>query len=301
MIHIYAGVGTDAKKIIKNTLTDPDVHSVILVDPDLSKMKMLSRFGKFKLHFEYFEDYIEKLLIQDPKIFMNTKIFSDRMIEHIPLGRLVTLTFPLIDGLVKHFNIEAYITYPDIDLIHKTFNKMSAHDIHTHEMCNIEAIAFGDHKVLLNDRLMQYYFDTYYKSEEKTIDGKKFYKCMHLKSMKKKKDLYADLEKYFQIFTKDQGKDLSQALWEFSNNLDYSDKNVESHIFLYEYISKEKVDNFYITSATRFIPIKENLFIDQEVVRILTAEKHFEIVESQNVNWYNEIHPYKRIVAFKKV
>jgi len=294
----YFGVGTDLKRLLSESYDGVRYF----VDPGIPKnFKDLHR--KVGLIYRMtFENFIS-FALGDEKITNDLKeceIYSDRMIEHIEFGQLVSLTFPLMQALTEVFKAKVEIVYPDIEAVVQSLND-NLGDFRKHEMCNIEAIAFGEHKCILSEGSIRVHFKHLSSpmlfSQPFKIDGKCFYRRFTMESDRSALDAKLPIEPLKWYGGCLNYATLSELLWILSNDIDNDIK--ENDVYGIEYISHEKM---YVMEAKikKYISSRSITLYDDDVVQLLEGEEHFKIIPGVN-EYFNIVHPYKNRISFKHV
>ncbi len=297
---ILAGVGTDLFKKCDEAERDKEYNCYALVDPCINMTKPVpEKVLRFCMPFETF---LTNQLLENPKIFNGCTIESDRMVEHIDLGTLVSQIFPLLVNILNTFEVRTCsLTFPDLDRIHDFLNSMPD-DISLHHLVNIEVIAFGDHKVVLTKRLLSNYLKSNgidIRYEPITFDNKPFYTKANLVSLCKT----GTVPITFKAIEWLSSNNLSDDLWQLSNSIML--KESPSSIYYFKYVSKDKLDTIKQPEILRLINTRRSEIVldDSDVKRLFMLEGYFKVYEDEPcnpANWFNRVHPYMNVIVFEK-
>jgi len=294
----YFGVGTDLKRLLSESYDGVRYF----VDPGIPKNFKDPQPQAGIIYRMTFEDFISHAL-SDEKITNDLKeceIYSDRMIEHIEFGQLVSLTFPLMQALTEVFKAKVEIVYPDIEAVVQSLND-NLGDFRRHEMCNIEAIAFGEHKCILTEGSIRVHFKHLSSpmlfSQPFKIDGKCFYRRFTMESDRSIIDAKLPIEPLKLYGSCLNYLTLSDLLWELSNDIDNDVE--ENDVYGIEYVSYDKTDAME-PKIKKYISSKYIRLYDADVVELLESEEHFKIIPDVD-EYFNLVHPYKNRISFKHV
>lgn len=307
---ILAGVGTDLYKYLNKS--KEETKNYYFVDPGIKAP------NDGKTCSMRFEDFVFYQMRFNPIFFNDSTVKSDRMIEHIPVRTLFTSTLNIMANLCKFCNTKLELCYPDIESVTKWMKKnvnyacitdanMLQETLFSHELCNIEAMAYGDHKTLLTEKIIHDYFKMrglQVSSENVTIDNKPFYKKTTVTNAKG--ELFCtsriwDEEKCREFVP--QSDFLSDEVWKFSNKIlsenptDMRLKYYKECTFFFIYGAADKIKN----GSTIFNKAKyRDTYTDEYVNTCFTREGHFYHQPCSYETMFNVIHPFCKMYAFRK-
>lgn len=296
---IYAGIGTDLYKY-------EDRIDAFFVDPSLQ-----TDYGRICKC--TFEEFVFNKIIINPLFFKDAVIKSDRMIEHIKTSDLFTYTLPIMANLCKAFGTQIELVFPDINRVTEwleanVYYDNESHleeDMFNHELCNIEAIAYGDHKTILTEDIIRGFFE--YKglkveSYDNTIDGKPFYKKIIVKNLDKGELNDIVMEKWYSSSHTKRFQPKTPALanetWELSNSI-----LTECTKFAGMYQNERQTLRYYIYKSNDKLNYREDMFrhTDAYVDMCFLREKHFTHVDCTLEKVFNRIHPFCKIYTFQTI
>lgn len=290
----HFGIGPDVVGIVKALENTGDIN--YFIDPELLNYNLLFEHKGNAEYYAttiegFFESMTEKILGGELS-FERALIKTDRMIEHIGLNELLTFVFPLFRRLITECGCAVEITYPNIDKVSEYLRYHK--DFLSHQLCNIEAIAFGSHKVIFNDDIMSHYFRNIKHSISPiTLDKKPFYSRMSLNLQGRLDEDYERKEcepfSGAKEIISDNHFVLSDDIWSLSNDLKIS-PNPEK-LFFFKYRRDNNQSEECLLVESKKITSKHQILED-----IITREGFFKVTDHSYR--FNRIHPYLNCVTF---
>lgn len=301
----YFGVGPDINNLIQEIYVDGKKSKMTnyFIDPEFkdnhdirippSCQKLMKIYGCDMKQF--IESEVIPMVLRGTIKLEESLIVSERMIEHIELPDLLTFVFPLFNRLIKNFGCRIEMVFPNIERVVEHLNAYT--DYLTHHMCNIEAIAFGGHKVILNPPvILKNFSGVKFDCEDVTIDKKAFYtkltlnpnydyeECKHLENEKFSSCVNIPADNYFH---------LSETIWRLSNESKINcDKDT---LYLTSFIDRSKLPSelkYLVNDVSQF----DGTYKD--VADIVSREGHFKLTDHhQRIEL---IHPYLSYVTYMK-
>jgi hypothetical protein len=322
---IYAGIGTDLYKkldelrkeqgYLKGELDKVSVDNVYFVDPGIPEYVT----GINHIERVTIEDFIRDMLLRDFTFFLHAVIESDRMIEHIDIETLSLITLPMLVKLAIKCNTCVKLTYPSIKKVIEKYDVLGLNDSHEmlfeHELINIETIAFGEHKTILDYnrienilRKLGLYERLKLEHQSKSIDKKEFYERLIIK----------------QANDNDMSKiEANEFAFTTLTNIDdvpgMQDINIKelpfklSNYILYElakggkfnktplnfYLRYLEADKLYLLTKNGYTKEVSGDMLDKDVLEnIMTREGHFRTTTPPSIQLLNEIDPLYGYYSF---
>lgn len=321
---IYAGIGSDLREVLesmrskqgKTAIRNTSVLNTWFVDPAISKDIKLDHVERTTL-----ESFIRRKIIMDYLFFKDATISADRMIEHMDLQTLSLVLLPMLCNLVLYCKSNVTLTFPNIERISEELNDPDS-SLFGHELCNIEAIAFGDHKSIFTEkrftRMLSRYCDAYpslnITYEDANMDYKKFYTKVNIKPgsvMKETNINYID-NSSISLSIVDPGKSLQEFAYEFNEKLEkelmieettgcpLKASSLNKHLnFYFKYIDLDKMSKLCRYGLTRY---QYKYVYDSNIVcEVMTREGHFETLPHPSIDLLNKIDPLYGWYSFKKL
>lgn len=322
---IYAGVGTDLYKkldelrqeqgYVKGCIDSVSTEKVYFVDPSIPEYVT----GINHIERVTIEDFIRDMLLKDYRFFECASIESDRMIEHIDIETLSLITLPMLINLVIKCNTCVQLTYPSIKRVIEKYDVLGLNDLHEmlfeHDLVNIETIAFGDHKTILDYnrienilRKLGLYERLELEHQGKSIDKKEFYERLIIRQSNDN-NMFKVEENEFAFTTLTNVDDVPGM----------RDTNIKelpfklSNYILYELTKGGKFNktpvNFYLRylEADKLYSLVKNGhtkevygdMLDKDVLEnIMTREGHFRTTTPPSIQLLNEIDPLYGYYSF---
>lgn len=310
---IYAGIGTD---LWKGTVTD---NNGIFVDPDIDR----DVFSERKIYSCSLHHYLIRAILQTPNELINGTISSLRMIEHIPLNKLVLEVIPLLKNLCKELGTMIVLGYPDMNRIHSILNNIDYRkdlgaQMFCHDMLNIETIAQGDHKVILTKEIIEQLFeDPELKIDHNNLDldMKPFYTQTTISKDGefKSDELVFDIEEpatFTVVNELVKGNNINGMFWNLSNKIDEKLGHLEAASEIWNRINQQYA--FFYGSAEKFANNPElynrmkvpNVCTEEYLSNYLFGEGHFTPLNDPRSVWveklFDKVHPFLNVCLFKK-
>jgi hypothetical protein len=293
MTIIHAGVGADALKLAKETVAN---EYYFFVDPSLNLNEdMMKANCFFKRCFieAFIYNQLFELISGGEDNLSGATLYSTRMIEHIDVIKLRKEILPLFNNLNKYLGVTINLVYPNIQMVVESLLKNDT--LLNHHLCNIEAIAFGDHKTILTQGIISKHFDSDKEFTPVVLDNKPFYERLILRPSTKKVNTdgfeYTTLN-HLQISSL---SDLSDKIWEISQACKEG-LYKSTDTFCISYLP---LNNFSDIEICKDIYPELTHFTEDTLITYITEEDHFEIVNEDGSNLFNSISPIYNIILFK--
>ena len=317
---IYAGIGSDLREVLeklrkeqgKSKLNGASVLNTWFVDPAISKEIHMDHIERIPL-----ETFIRNKILLDHTFFNNATIISERMIEHIDVQTLSLILLPMLCNLAVYCNTTTILTFPDLDKIANKLNSLEL-SLFTHQLCNIEAIAFGDHKTVLTterftNMIEQYCIDVLLKFEDVEMDGKNLYTKVTI-TPEVNSQLKFSAEKDMKLNLIEPCKDLSEFSYKLNERLEEalmikvtagmydSDKDrklLDNFNYCFKYVNVDKLLRLCKNGYTKF---QHKYVYDSSIVKeMMTKENRFEELDHTSIQLLNCIDPIYGWYSFRKV
>ena len=325
---IYAGVGTDLYKkldelreeqgFVKGYMDSVSTEKVYFVDPGIPEHVT----GIQHLERVPIEEFIRDMILKDHNFFRDAVIESDRMIEHIDIETLSLITLPMLVKLAIKCNTCIKLTYPSIERVIEKYNVLGLNNVHEmlfeHELINIETIAFGDHKTLLDfsrienilKKLDLYkYVELQYQNT--TIDHKEFYESLIIRQANSDNmfniidnDKYENYDYRTTLTNVDMMPDMQKVTvkefpFKLSNYILYELAKGSKKIPLNFYMKYVDIDKLSYLSKNGYYGTFIGMISDKDVLEnIMTREGHFKTLVHPGIDLLNEIDPLYGYYSF---
>ena len=324
---IYAGVGTDLYKKLdelrkeqgyaKGNIESVSTDKVYFVDPGIPEHVT----GIQHLERMPIEEFIRNMILRDYKFFKDAVIESDRMIEHIDIETLSLITLPMLVNLAIKCNTCIKLTYPSIKRVVEKYDVLGLNNsyemLFEHELINIETIAFGDHKTILDYsrienilKKLDLYKYVELQHKNTAIDQKEFYESLVIRQANSNGKFKID-ENEFAFTTLTNVNDIPGTQSDGIKALPF----VLSNYILYELTKGGRFNKTPLNFYTRFIDIDKltnlvkngyckdsvnyHCIFDKDVLEnIMTREGHFRTTTPPSIQLLNEIDPLYGYYSF---
>lgn len=332
---IYAGVGSDLREVLETIRKEQDksnISNVVIqmeknwfVDPSISKHIKLNNVERIPL-----EAFIRNKILTDHTFFNNATIIADRMIEHISVQELSLILLPMLCDLVRYCHTKVILTFPDLDKITSKLNDLNI-NLFEHQLCNIEAIAFGDHKTLLSKdsfyrMIVEYARGLEIEFTDVEMDNKNFYTrativsgpendfSIELNNENLMRLKFIELDKDVQEFSYKLEEKLETALMLKETSLKTEEETLDfktyKHIrklekladnlnYCFRYVNVSKLYDLCKNGYTKYQ--FKHIYHNDVVNELITRESRFERLEHPSIQLLNEIDPLYGWYSFKKV
>lgn len=298
MTVIHLGTGTDLYKIIDNLDSDLE-EANYFVDPEFTNREIQRTQKYSNVHISNLGaiEFLEDKILNDPKVLLNATIKSDRMIEHLELDYLSSTFFPFMKNMIYTLDVKLELIYPNINRIIKSLQNNFDYD--NHKLCNIELIAFGEHKVVFTQNIIKQFFPDFLSItfEDVNLNNKSFYEKVKINA-NSQGDLISITETNEKLKALNYNyiyyEGVSQKLWELSNALLYQPPETK---FVEHYFKFVDIDKFKNHNHSKLIKIKNIVMSETEARNLVINEEMFELTNRGDI--FNLIHPYLSVITFK--